>query len=166
MNSQRKIEMARPVWALAALVFLSLAPRPALAVSYGVNIIANGNAEAGGSSSTGAVVPVPSWTTTGGFTVIPYSAGNGYPGTGDPGPADRALQFFAGGNNVSLSTATQTIDLSPNSTDINTGNVAYDLSGWLGGFSSDRDHATLTATFFNGATNLGSAIIGPDTASD
>ncbi len=149
-----------------ALGFFLFSGSFAQAVSYGVNLIANGNAEAGSSSASGAQVAVPSWTTTGAFTVIPYSAGNGYPGAGDPGPADRANQFFAGGNNAALSTATQTIDLSANSTDINTGNVAYDLSGWLGGFSSDRDHATLTATFFNGATNLGSAIIGPDTASD
>ncbi|MGZ5004066.1 MAG: beta strand repeat-containing protein [Chthoniobacterales bacterium] len=160
MNLQTKTYICS---GLALFCFSAL---PVYAVSYGTNLIANGNAEAGSSSPTGAQVAVPSWTTTGAFTVIPYSAGNGYPGPGDPGPADRANQFFAGGNNASLSTATQTIDLSANATDINTGNVAYDLSGWFGGFSSDRDHATLTATFFNGATNLGSAIIGPATGSD
>jgi hypothetical protein len=151
---------------LTVITLLCLIHPKVEAVSYGVNLIANGNAEAGSSSSTGAQVAVPSWATTGAFTVIPYGAPNGYPTSGDPGPADRANQFFAGGNNAAVSTATQEIDLSGNTTDINTGNVAYDLSGWFGGFSTDRDHASLTATFFNGLTNLGSVTIGPATSKD
>jgi hypothetical protein len=164
MTSTMKTNRVR-ILRLAALTLLCLIPR-AEAVSYGVNLIANGNAEAGSSSSTGAQVAVPSWTTTGAFTVIPYGAPNGYPTSGDPGPADRANQFFAGGNNAAVSTATQEIDLSSNTADINTGNVAYDLSGWFGGFSTDRDHASLTATFFNALTNLGSVTIGPATSKD
>jgi hypothetical protein len=151
---------------LLLLGLLCLTQQRVEAISYGANLIVNGNAESGSSSASGDPVSVPGWTTSSAFTVIPYTAGGGYPTSSDPGPPDRANQFFAGGNNVTLSTATQTIDLSANSTDINTGNVAYDLSGWFGGFSTDPDSATLTATFFNGATNLGSAIIGPATASD
>lgn len=150
---------------LAVLALLGFTPG-AEAVSYGVNLIVNGNAESGTSSSTGDPVVVPGWTTSAAFTVIPYGAAGGYPTTSDPVPPDHGNQFFAGGNNAALSTATQTIDLSANSTDINTGNVAYDLAGWFGGFSTDPDSATLTATFFNGATNLGSAIVGPSTPSD
>jgi hypothetical protein len=147
---------------VAVLALLCLLQQRADAVSYGVNLIVNGNAESGSSSSTGAQVPVPNWTITGAFTVIPYDA-HGYPTSGGPGPPDRLNQFFAGGNN---STATQVIDLSANAADINQGNVIFDLSGYFGGFSSDDDNARLSATFFNGTTSLGIATVGHATAKD
>src|ERR1700736_2184996 len=74
---------------LALLAFLCLAPRQAGAFSYGVNLIQNGNAETGGSSANGSPVLVPNWTTSAFFTVIPYTAGGGYPTGSDPGPPDR-----------------------------------------------------------------------------
>ena len=151
---------------LAVLALLSLAPQRANAISYGVNVIQNGNAETGGSSSTGAQVPVPNWTVTGAFTVIPYGAPSGYPLASDPGPPDRLNQFFAGGNNAAVSTATQNIDLSANAADINQGNVIFELLGYFGGFSSDNDNARLSATFFNGNTSLGIVNVGHATAKD
>src|ERR1700686_5934502 len=110
---------------LAALALVGLIPQRASAFSYGVNLILNGNAEAGSSSAPGAPVSVPNWVTSPFFTVIPYNAPNGYPTSGGPGPPDRLNQFFAGGNNVNaaVSTATQNIDLSANAADINAGNV-------------------------------------------
>ena len=98
--------------------------------------------------------------------MIPYSAGNGYPGPGDPGPGDRGNNFFAGGNGAAVSTATQNIDLSANAADINQGNVIFELSGYFGGFSSDNDNARLSATFFNGNTSLGIVTVGHATAKD
>ncbi|MEY2499211.1 MAG: hypothetical protein QOD12_2767, partial [Verrucomicrobiota bacterium] len=153
---------------LAVFAFSSLVRPRAEAVPYGVNLIVNGNAESGSNSAVGNAVSVPNWTTSPFFTVIPYNAAGGYPTSGGPGPPDRAVQFFGGGNNVNaaVSTATQNIDLSANAADINQGNVIYDLSGYFGGFSSDNDNARLSATFFNGTTSLGIATIGHVTAKD
>jgi hypothetical protein len=150
---------------LALLALLCLVPRQANAFSYGVNLILNGNAEAGGSSTNGSPVSVPNWTTSAFFTVIPYTAGGGYPTGSDPGPPDRLNQFFGGGN-AAVSTATQNIDLSANAADINAGNVIFELSGYFGGFSSDNDNARLSATFFNGNTSLGIVTVGHVTAKD
>jgi hypothetical protein len=147
---------------LAQVAFIS---DRASAFSYGVNLILNGNAEAGGNSSVGNSVPVPNWVTSSAFTVIPYNAAGGYPTSGGPGPADRAVQFFGGGN-AATSTATQEIDLAANAADINQGNVTFELSGYFGGFSSDNDNARLSATFFNGATSLSIVTVGHATAKD
>jgi hypothetical protein len=153
---------------LAVLALLILAPHQASAISYGVNVIVNGNAESGGNSANGIAVPVPNWVTSPFVTVIPYDAAGGYPSSGGPGPNDRAVQFFGGGNNANagVSTATQNIDLSANAADINQGNVIFDLSGYFGGFSADNDNARLSATFFNGSTSLGIATVGHVTAKD
>jgi hypothetical protein len=152
---------------LAILLAASFLPGRADAFSYGVNLIQNGNADAAAGSSTGNVVAVPNWTlTSGAFTAIPWGAPSGYPTNSDPGPSDRGANFFAGGNGAAVSTATQQIDLSANAADINQGMVIYNLTGYFGGFSSDNDNATLTATFFNGSTNLGAVTTGDVTASD
>jgi hypothetical protein len=108
-------------------------------------------------------VAVPGWITVSPFTVVPYNAGGGFPAAADPGPPDRLNQFFAGGSGA-LSSASQDIDVSGNASDINPGKVTCDLSAWLGGFFTDADNATLTLTFFNGANNLGSSVLGPVTA--
>jgi hypothetical protein len=153
---------------LIALIAVGLFARRADAFSYGVNLILNGNADAAAGSSTGNVVVVPNWTpTSGAFTAIPWGAAGGYPNNTDPGPSDRGANFFAGGNGAAVSTATQQIDLSANAGDINAGNVVYNLTGYFGGFSSDNDNATLTATFFNSSnTNLSAVTTGDVTASD
>jgi hypothetical protein len=151
---------------LALLAFSCLLQQRADAFSYGVNLILNGNGDVDAGSPSGAHVSVSNWTTSSAFTVIPYSAGNGYPGPGDPGPGDRGNNFFAGGNGAAVSTATQNIDLSANANDINQGNVIFELLGYFGGFSSDNDNARLSATFFNGNTSLGIVTVGHATAKD
>jgi hypothetical protein len=165
LNSFATIGMTSGPWKFddAGAVGLTKRFYRVLPVPYGVNLIENGNAELGPSSSTGQPVAVPGWVTISPFTVVPYSAGGGFPTASDPGPPDRLNQFFAGGNGA-LSTASQDIDVSGNASDINPGKVTCDLSGWLGGFFTDEDNATLTLTFFNGANNLGSFPIGPVTA--
>ncbi len=137
-----------------------------LPVPYSVNLIGNGNAELGPGSSTGQhVLLVPGWVTTGPFTVVPYTAGGGFPTVSDPGPPDRSNQFFAGGSGA-LSTASQDIDVSGNASDINAGKVTCDLSAWLGGFFTDQDNAMLQLIYFDGANDLGSFPIGPVTAAE
>jgi hypothetical protein len=142
------------VFRLAAVILVSIGLLPSLrAVPYGVNLLVNGNAEAGTSSATGDPVPVPGWTVSSAFTVVPYSAGGGFPTTSDPGPPDRANQFFAGGNAAS-STAMQDIDVSANAADINAENVTLDLSGWFGGFLTDPDVAQLAVAYLDGGSNI------------
>ena len=159
------------VGALAGLAGLSCLFALSLhAAPYGVNLLVNGNAEQGINSATGAPLPgptpVPGWTTSSAFTVVPYSAGGGFPAAGDPGPPDRSNQFFAGGN-AATSTATQDIDVSANAADINAGKVTMDLSGWLGGFVSDPDVAILNVTYLDGGSmSLGAMIIGPVSPAD
>jgi len=114
------------------------------------------------------VVLFPSgWTTSGNFTVVPYGIGGGFPDLTSPGPTNRGTNFFAGGPSNPFSSAFQLIDVSEGATDIDVGRVDFDLSGYLGGFAGQRDHATFTATFQDaGAATLGSAVIGPVSASD
>ncbi len=154
--------------ALFCLVPLSLHAAP-----YGVNLLANGNAEQGASSSTGDALPgpnpVPGWTVSSAFTVVNYKGSSdtsGFPKSSDPGPPDRSNQFFAGGK-ATTSTATQDINVSANAAAINTGKVTLDLSGWLGGFVSDPDVAQLSVTYLDGASNnMGSTTIGPVSPAD
>ena len=86
---------------IACAAFFLAMPSEALAAAYGVNLIVNGNAEAGPSSITGGPVTVPGWTTSSAFTVVPYGAPGGFPASIDPGPSDRQNQFFSGGNAAS-----------------------------------------------------------------
>jgi len=155
------------IFAMCGLLWLACSA--ALAAPSGVNLLVNGNAEAGGFSSGGGPVAVPGWTTSSKFTVVNYGAAgygvSAYPTASSPGPADRQNQFFTGGN-AAISTATQTIDVSANAADFSTGEALVDLSGWLGGLGSEGDDATLSLAFFNGNTSLGSAAIGPVTAAE
>jgi hypothetical protein len=163
------MHLARNRLLIASLVMLALVgfiPQRASAFSYGVNLILNGNGDADIGSLDGSHVPVTNWTTSSAFTVIRYTAANGYPVAGDPGPPDRGTNFFAGGNGAAVSTATQNIDLSANAADISAGNVIFELSGYFGGFSSDNDNARLSATFFNGNTSIGIVTVGHATAKD
>jgi hypothetical protein len=132
---------------------------------FGTNLIVNGDAESGvGSTDGGVVSSIPGWTPSGTFTVVQYNSGGGFPGNSDPGPANRGSNFFAGGPGAGNASGSQMIDVSSGATRINAGNTSFDLTGYLGGFSDQRDNAVLTATFF-GATGgpLGSAVIGPVT---
>ncbi len=137
---------------------VAVAPAVASASIFGVNLIVNGDAESGPSNSSGGpVASIPGWTAgVGGATVVPYSAGAGFPGVGDPGPANRGNQFFAGGEDFSISNLTQNIDLSSGAGQIDLGTTKYDLSAFLGGFSSQDDFATITLSFVD-ASN---AVIG------
>jgi hypothetical protein len=123
---------------------------------YGVNLLAgvrNGNAEQGQAFPSGPPgIPVPSWTTNGVFTVVPYgSTGQpaGFPAAAGSGPTDRGNQFFSGGQGP-VGVATQEIDLSANAADISGGKVIADLSAWLGGSGGVQDYATVAISFYNG----------------
>ena len=150
---------------LIACAASSAIPGKALVAAYGVNLLVNGNAEAGPASLTGAPVPVPGWTVSSAFTVVPYGTAGGFP-TASQGPPDGMNQFFAGGN-ADTSTATQDIDVSDKATDIDAGKVVCDFSAWLGGMAGEDDNAVMTV-IFNEAnmTQITSSTIGPVTPAD
>ena len=133
--------------------------------AYGVNLVVNGDAEADkGAPSNNEVVKPKGWTTTGQFTALQYGASGGFPDLKSPGPNDRGLNLFEGGN-VAKSSATQTIDLAPYTADIDAGSVRYAFSAWIGGFSSQEDNATVSVLFLaTGGSSLGSVKLGPVTA--
>ena len=150
-------------FALALLVGFSLS-----AGIFNTNLVVNGDAEAGaGSASGNDIEVVPGWTTTGNFTVSLYGNASGIP-TNIPGPLNRGTNLFNGGPNTALSSAWQTINLSSASPEIDAGMVVAELTGWLGGWSSQDDNAVLTAKFTDGVSPnvLGTMTVGPVLASD
>ncbi len=130
------------------------------------NLLVDGDGESttGAANESTAVVAPPGWTTNGNLTLVPYSISSL---DGQSGPANTGANFFAGGPNNAQSSATQTVNVASQAAAIDTGTLSYDLSGWLGGFSSQNDNATLTVTFENASGSvLGTANIGPVLAAD
>jgi PKD repeat protein len=64
-----------------------------------------------------------------------------------PGPAQRGSSYFSTGTSGSA-TVWQRIDISSVAALVDTGNVTYDLSGFLGGSLDHRDHAWLQIIFW------------------
>lgn len=133
------------------------------------NLIRNGDAESGSASPNGRTpVVIPDWTgTTGGTTVVAYgNTTGGWPEPDDPGPDDRGVQLFTGGNH-GVSEMTQTASVSEFAAPIDGGSIGYELSGFLGGFGGQGDRATLTAIFLDGdGDELDRDSIGPVTTAD
>ncbi len=118
------------------------------------NLLVNGSAEAAPGAVDGEVVPVPGWTTTAGnFTVETYNPDFLGPDLTSPGPVDRGLNYFAGGPDVALSSATQTIDLTPYQDHFSNNPFSFTLSGWFGGYASQDDNAHLSVSFRDADNN-------------
>jgi hypothetical protein len=130
------------------------------------NLILNPGAESAKGSADGEPVKTPDWTSKGEATAATYGD-NGWPEETDPGPPKRGKNFFSGGPDEMDSTLTQSIDVSQYGSSIDGGGVTYVLSGWLGGFSGQTDHATVTATFLGSSgESVGTGTIGPVTAAE
>jgi hypothetical protein len=147
-----------------ALLALALGATSAEA-QFGTNLILNHNAEAG---AIGTIVP--NWTTTGGLQVRRYEAVSGdFPSVTDPGPTARGLNFFSGGSGPA-SSMVQTLSfgsLTGVAPRIAAGTQAFTFSAYLGGFATQADNATFTATFLNASnTAIGTFVLGPVTAAD
>jgi len=112
----------------------------------GTNLIVNGGAEAGpGAPRTSIATYVPGWSTANGVSVTPYGP-TGWIGVSDPGPADRGVNMFCGGNGDANSY--QDLDVSAAASLIDSSQVTFEISAWLGslqGFSSP----TLTYIFYD-----------------
>ncbi|MHC5832437.1 MAG: PEP-CTERM sorting domain-containing protein, partial [Nostoc sp.] len=74
------------------------------------------------------------------------------PGTDVPSPSDRGLNLFFGGADRASSSASQLIDISDLASTIDAGQGTFNLSGWLGGYSTDEDSAALNITFLGQAS--------------
>lgn len=151
-----------------ATSFASISAAQASVTIFDRNLIVNGDAEAGPASNSGGnVANVPSFSTSSNFTVVPYNAPGGFPLSSDAGPSNRGNQFFAGGNSNAFSSANQVIDLSAGANAIDAGRAHFNLSAYLGGYSSQNDHASLKVTFFNAAgLGLGSTSLSAVLAAD
>ena len=119
------------------------------AAPLAANLLVNGDAEAGGAPDDQGVVPPDGWTTTGAFTSVVYG-GNGLPEAGEAPPGG-GQYLFAGGPRSAESTATQLISLSPRATAIDAGRVQATLTGYLGGWRSQTDAASVRAELLNAA---------------
>jgi uncharacterized protein (TIGR03437 family) len=111
----------------------------------GTNLVSNGGAETGPSAPPQSVtLYVPGWSTAG-ATVCPYG-GTGWVQVSDPGPADRGVNLFCGAPG-GATTMYQDIDVSPAAPLIDSGQVTYGVSAWLGGVGGRGP--TLTYLFFD-----------------
>jgi hypothetical protein len=128
------------------------------------NLIKDPGAEKAKPSSAGGVVTVPDWTTSAssGFTAVRYGTAGGFPGPGEHLPAHKGKNFFAGGAVTSAVSAGSQIDSLTAYKKLIKKGARFTLSAWLGGFSTQTDHATLTVTWLSGADKvLGHKTIGP-----
>ncbi|MEY2425664.1 MAG: hypothetical protein QOI61_1236 [Actinomycetota bacterium] len=145
---------------------LLLPNTPAAQAATSPNLVKNpgGDAAPGGGDGT-ALVAIPNWTRTVNATTTKYSTGGGFPTASDPGPANRGVAFFSGGNG-GTSTLTQNLTLSAAHVNkIKTGAVKLNAVAWLGGFAAQNDSAQFWVTLTG---NTGGAtivkLIGPNAA--
>lgn len=134
------------------------------------NLLQNPGAESGPAidpTRVDLLVPIPSWKTSGSFTVIKYGQGPANaPGTA---PSGGGGQFFAGGFSGesvgAVATATQDVSVSAAAFETDLGVVRATLSGFLGGCA--RDSSRLDATFLDAsAAALGTLTVGPVSATE
>jgi hypothetical protein len=151
---------------VAACSIALLLPSGALAASTPPpNLVVNGDAETGVASDSGAVVPTAGWTTTAGqFTEVLYSS-SGFPGTDFAAKIGGGKNFFAGGPDPDngISSATQLVSVASYAGAIDAGTEPVTLSALIGGYATQNDNATISATFLD-ANNapIGTALgIGP-----
>jgi hypothetical protein len=167
---RRRLTPAFPL-AMAILLAtgLAMAASPgAHAQTSSGNLILNGNATVGLCSTTGLdTMTEPGWTiTSGGPDSVCYGSPGGYPSHSTTGASSSSNAFFAGGSKGGASTD-QVVNVSSASSAINAGGVTFDLSGNLGGYSSQADRVGVVATFENSSgSSLGTADLPAVTASE
>jgi hypothetical protein len=131
---------------LPALALALLVAAPARADVPQGNLIVNPGADAAaGATDSSTVVPLPGWTTEGGLTAVQYGTPS-FPTLEDSAKLGGGANFFAGGPGTPASTASQTIDVSRAAAEIDAGSVKATLTGMVGGWSTQQDAATITAT--------------------
>src|SRR5207249_11898672 len=112
------------------------------------------------------VSQIPGWLRNGNIDVLPYGA-HGIVALSDPGPANRGNNVFTGGPDTPDTSASQSIDVSSESTDIDNDEVSYTLAGYLGGYGDQDDNALVFVQFEDQAGKiLSTAHIGPVSVAD
>jgi hypothetical protein len=146
-----------------------LEDRRLMSVTLGVNAITNPGAESNTGSSTGNDVITPSGWTQGGAgsaTVVKYGV-SGFPSSSSPGPSSRGNNFFSGGPSGLESDLFQTIDASNQASQIDAGHIKFNLSAFLGGFSSQNDQASVFINLSNASHSfINQFSVGPVTNTD
>ncbi len=123
--------------------------------ALGKNLIVNPGAEIGPNARPPAdTLYVPGWSTTlVPASVCPYG-GTGFISTQAPGPADRGINLFCGlalgnmGDEIY-----QDIDVSAASAAIDSGQVTYVVSGWLGDGPTGGASPSMTYLFYDWSGN-------------
>lgn len=136
----------------AAAALLAAAGAASAAVTYGSNLVVNGDAEQG----------VAGWTAYDSYGLIQaVDYGNNWVKPSEPGPTDRGAQMFTGVG--AFSVGYQVLDFGT----VTTAPLAYELSGWLGGWLSQGDNALFYVSFLDvDGLEIGHAEIGPVTPAD
>jgi hypothetical protein len=137
---------------LIATALLAAACSSEAAVVYQNNLVVNGDAEAG----------VSGWTGYTGYSMFQsVNYGSSWVLPTEPGPFDRGAGMFTGLGQYAA--GYQTLDFGAATTQ----NIAYSLTGWLGGWRSQDDNALFYVQFLDDLGNeIGNAAIGPVTAQD
>jgi hypothetical protein len=133
------------------------------------NLLQNAGAEAGSGATTYEPVPVPGWTTTGGFTAITYKtkALDMVSLEEAAGFGGGVNQFVGGGGKDAVATALQTVDVSADGAIIDAGTVVAKLSALIGGSRAQEDSGKVEAAFLDaGGAVVGGIAIGPVTAEE
>src|SRR5438067_1888950 len=134
-----------------ALVALVFAQAGEAALPQG-NLIQNPGAEAGaGAANSSDTPPVPSWATTSTFTAVQYvqNGNSDFPDMAASARIGGGANFFAGGPDSPVSTATQVVDVSGGAADIDAGRAQATLAGDLGGWEGQEDGATVEADYLD-----------------
>src|SRR3954447_25583883 len=144
--------------ALAALLIAS----PARAAVPAGNLLANPGAEAApGATDSSGIVPPPGWTVDGNFTVVAYGT-SAFPTVEEGAAIGGGTNFFAGGPGNDASAGAQIVNVSGAATEIDAGQVSMTLAALLGGYETQEDAATVTASALDAAgAVIGTASIGP-----
>jgi hypothetical protein len=152
-----RVRLALPV--LAAL--LAMTGTAAAALPSG-NIVVNGDAEAGPSSTNQTDAPAPSgWQTVPNFTSVAYGS-SGFPTTAISGQIGGGSNFFSGGPDAGFapsSAIVQDIDLAASAADLDRDDVSATLSADLGGNGSQGDSASVAVVFVDAAQSGGTGAV-------
>lgn len=132
------------------------------------NIIVNGNAEADVGGNYNDVVVPSGWMTTGNFAAVRYSVGGvDELNTAISVAVGGGANFFAGGPNNALATASQMIDIADLAASIDAGQISAAFSALIGGWTTQDDNILIEATFRDASSiALLSLSLGPASPSD
>ncbi len=144
----------RPLSVLALLVGLGVSLGPVhgagatvtKAIVFGTNVIPNAGGEASPGATDNSAVSVPRWHPANHFTVDAYAANRDLSAS-SPGPSSRGKNYFYGGPDNASSSGWMRIFLTSKASEIKTGRVAFKLSAWLGGFSTQDDFTRVLLAF-------------------